>query len=83
MISLNKLNMCGAWLTFFITSENLGPHSVGIDTAFATMAYLLAQFSVVLVQPTVHKPHVQNQLNPDITNSSYPLTSSKQYIKTK
>ena len=76
MISLNKLNMCGAWLIFFITSENLGPHSVGIDTAFATMAYLLAQFSVVLVQPTVHKPTSK----PD---KSHPLTSSKQYIKTK
>ena len=35
----------------FINSEILGQHSVGIDTAFATMGYLLAQFSVVLVQP--------------------------------
>ena len=30
-----------------------GQHSVGIDTVFATMAYLLAQFSMVLVKPKV------------------------------
>ena len=39
---------------FFINSENLGKHSVGIDTAFATMGYLLAHFSLVLVQPMAH-----------------------------
>ena len=35
----------------FINSEILGQHSVGIDKAFATMGYLLVQFSLVLVQP--------------------------------
>ena len=30
-------------------------HSLGIDTEFATMGYLLAHFSVVLIQPSAAK----------------------------
>ena len=37
----------------FINSEILAQHCVGKDTAFATMGYLLAHFSLVLVQPIV------------------------------
>ena len=58
MISLYKLNTLGAGQFLFINSENLGQHSVGIDTAFATIGYLLAQFSMVLVQSTAHCPQI-------------------------
>ena len=52
MISLSKLTMRGAGpIFFFINCEILVQYYVGIDTAFSTMGYLLAHFSVVLVQP--------------------------------
>ena len=54
MISLYKLNTRGAGPISFHNSEILVQHSVGIDTAFATMGYLLAHFSVVFIQPNVH-----------------------------
>ena len=52
LISLSKLTARGGGpIFFFINSEIVVQYSVGIDTAFSTMGYLLAPFSVVIVQP--------------------------------
>ena len=52
MISLYKLKTHGARPIFFINSELFGDHSLGIDTAFATMGSPPTHNFGALVEPT-------------------------------